>query len=193
LKEWKIIKSPLPENPTIHRIELYRQYKFESFDLAIEYISKVAVACDIFPHHPRWENIWTTLSVWLTTWDIVHMISYKDIMLARHMDKLFLDYSNSVENKHSGKRIEHEKSEFINQIKKLIGEDNLESAFEYLNAFITLNPEKDISDDFILLTGSFNQTQKAKRRGEQTIEQINCEIDKQRARLLDLLNHYNLH
>ncbi|MBK8080618.1 MAG: 4a-hydroxytetrahydrobiopterin dehydratase [Saprospiraceae bacterium] len=47
--------------------ELYRAYNFNDFDSVILFMLKVAVGCNIFPHHPRWENTWTTLKVWLST------------------------------------------------------------------------------------------------------------------------------
>lgn len=53
LTEWKVVSSPLPDNPFVTKNELYREYRFEDFDKVIEFMTKVAVGCNIFPHHPR--------------------------------------------------------------------------------------------------------------------------------------------
>ena len=94
LKEWKVVKSTLPENPIISRTELYREYRFKNFNSVMEYMNKVATECNRIPHHPRWENTWATLKVWLTTWDVEHTISLKDIKLARFMDETFNEYES---------------------------------------------------------------------------------------------------
>ncbi|MBK6995363.1 MAG: 4a-hydroxytetrahydrobiopterin dehydratase [Lewinellaceae bacterium] len=130
LTEWKIISSPLPENPFILRIELYREYIFEDFDKVLEFMTEVAIGCNIFPHHPRWENTWTTLRVWLTTWDIKHIISYKDIMLARYMERVYEKYVLSSENVHTTNRREKKIAEFLERIMQLIAKDEIEQAFE---------------------------------------------------------------
>jgi pterin-4a-carbinolamine dehydratase len=41
---------------------------------------------------PDWQNIWVSLRVWLTTWDIGHRPSFKDIRLAEYLEKLYRDY-----------------------------------------------------------------------------------------------------
>jgi pterin-4a-carbinolamine dehydratase len=91
LFKWKKVVSQLPEDPTKERIELFRQYNFKTFLGAIEFMRQVAPGCDIQLHHPRWENIWCTLRVYLTTWDIGHKISDRDIQLAKYLDQ---EYSN---------------------------------------------------------------------------------------------------
>jgi pterin-4a-carbinolamine dehydratase len=92
LSGWKKVVSQLPENPGEVRIELFRGYRFKSFQQAIEFMSQVAPGCDIAIHHPRWENIWKSLKVYLTTWDIEHRISDRDIQLAKYFDKVYSDF-----------------------------------------------------------------------------------------------------
>jgi pterin-4a-carbinolamine dehydratase len=113
---WKLVASPLPENPSQDRVELFREYIFKSFDQVLEYMSKVAPICNTLPHHPRWENTWTTLKIYLSTWDSNHIISYKDIMLARHMESLFKEYGETYVNVHATKRIDRELGEFLTHI-----------------------------------------------------------------------------
>ena len=56
-------------------------------------MNEVAPGCDIAIHHPRWENIWKTVKVYLTTWDIGHRISDRDIQLARYLDQAYSDFA----------------------------------------------------------------------------------------------------
>lgn len=142
LTEWKVVSSPLPDNPFDTRVELYREYRFEDFDKAIEYMTKVATGCNIFPHHPRWENTWTALRVWLTTWDVKHIITFKDILLARYMERVYEEYFTPADNQHTSNRKEIEKQDFLEKIRQLIAKDEIEKAFERITEYSTLNPEK---------------------------------------------------
>jgi pterin-4a-carbinolamine dehydratase len=92
LLKWKKVVSPLPEDSTKVRIEIFRQYNFKTFRHAVEFMNQVAPGCDIALHHPRWENVWRTVRVYLTTWDIGHQISDRDIQLAKYFDKAFSDF-----------------------------------------------------------------------------------------------------
>ncbi len=40
-------------------------------------------------HHPRWENQWRTVTVYLSTWDIGFRISQLDIDLAGILDRIY--------------------------------------------------------------------------------------------------------
>lgn len=99
LPEWTKIVSPLPENPSETRSELFREFKFRSFQEAVKFMEQVAPGCDIAMHHPRWENIWKTIRVFLTTWDIGHHISDRDIQLARYFDRAYSDYPGKAKPK----------------------------------------------------------------------------------------------
>jgi pterin-4a-carbinolamine dehydratase len=61
LTGWQYVKSPLPENPKAFRMELFREYRFPSFQAVIRFMREVSVGCDIADHHPRSE-ISTTCS-----------------------------------------------------------------------------------------------------------------------------------
>jgi pterin-4a-carbinolamine dehydratase len=95
LLRWKKVITPLPEEPDKNRIELLREYKFKTFIDAINFMHQTAPVCDQALHHPRWENIWKTVSVYLTTWDIGHRISDRDIQLAKFLDHAFANFSGS--------------------------------------------------------------------------------------------------
>ena len=59
-------------------------------------MAQVAPGCDIAMHHPRWENIWKTIRVYLTTWDIKHRISDRDIQLARYFDRAYAEFDGRI-------------------------------------------------------------------------------------------------
>ncbi len=92
LSRWRKVVSPLPDNPDTVRTELFREYRFKNFRDAIRFISEVAPGCDIANHHPRWENIYATLKVYLTTWDIEHRISDRDIQLAKYFETAYSEF-----------------------------------------------------------------------------------------------------
>jgi pterin-4a-carbinolamine dehydratase len=96
LHDWKIVEGPLPENPQQLRIELHRTFLFRSFRDVIVFMAEVADFADKGRHHPRWENIFKTLRVYLTTWDIGHRISPLDIQLALYFDRAYQDYEEST-------------------------------------------------------------------------------------------------
>jgi pterin-4a-carbinolamine dehydratase len=95
LLRWKKVITPLPDAPDKNRIELFREYKFKTFIDAVNFMYETAPVCDQALHHPRWENIWKTVSVYLTTWDIGHRISDRDIQLAKFLDHAFANFPGS--------------------------------------------------------------------------------------------------
>ena len=74
------------------RTELMRAYEFASFDDAMHFMFSATRHISKINHHPDWENIWRTVTVWLTTWDIGHKPSHYDIELAQYLDELYGNY-----------------------------------------------------------------------------------------------------
>lgn len=68
--------------------DLHRVYEFASFEDAVAFMGSAAEYITRVQHHPRWENVWRSVSVWLSTWDIGHRISPLDVDLARHLDEV---------------------------------------------------------------------------------------------------------
>lgn len=188
LLEWHVVKSPLPEDPFITREELFREFRFEDFDKVLEFMTKVGVACNTFPHHPRWENVWTTLKVWLSTWDSTHIISYKDIMLARHMEQVFREFSVVTTETRTEERVKKEQLDFVHKMKELISADKLEETFTKINIYTAVNTEKSIRDELILLTQRYNRVRKFDRTNTQPLETLNLELQKVSQSLLDVLD-----
>lgn len=139
LHGWRLIESPLPENPFKVRKELYKKYCFESFHKVVDYLDDLKEICDVLPHHPRIENVWATLEVYLSTWAINYDISYKDIQLAKNMDKLYAEkykVSSSIE-----VRKLKENNHFVDEIKFLIEKDEVKAAIKKLDVFFKINKE----------------------------------------------------
>lgn len=94
IPEWSVVESPLPQDQRKKRIELFRELGFRSFRDVLEFMAEVGTFCDQANHHPRWENVYRTLWVHLTTWDIGHRISHLDLILAAHIDRTFAQYQH---------------------------------------------------------------------------------------------------
>ena len=92
LKDWEVVSGPSPEGSDKRREELYRTFKFRNFLDVFGFMAEVADFADKVNHHPRWENIYETLSVYLTTWDIGHRISHLDVQLAQFFDRVYQGY-----------------------------------------------------------------------------------------------------
>lgn len=99
MKGWDYVESHIPGDYPNSRWELRRVYKFRDFreamafmNNAIDYIEKP----NPYPHHPRWENVWRTVTVWLSSWDIQHRVSRLDIRLAKELDRIYSYFSASV-------------------------------------------------------------------------------------------------
>jgi len=88
LAGWKAVVSDIPGHEPNKRAELYRVFEFASFEDAIAFMGRAARRISEMDHHPRWENIWLTISVWLTTWDIGQKPTALDLQLARYLEEL---------------------------------------------------------------------------------------------------------
>ncbi|KGG12901.1 MULTISPECIES: 4a-hydroxytetrahydrobiopterin dehydratase [Prochlorococcus] len=77
LPEWK-----LEDN------KLQRTFKFDNFIQAFGFISKVALLSESSNHHPEWDNVYSKVSIKLTTHDLGG-ISSLDIKLANEINAVF--------------------------------------------------------------------------------------------------------
>ena len=85
---WEIIETDLPGLEPKKRTELFRKFEFASFEDAMAFMGAAEQKISAIDHHPRWENIWRTVLVWLSTWDIGHKPSILDLELARYLEDL---------------------------------------------------------------------------------------------------------
>ena len=91
LHEWELVDDRVgPDGKK--KVELMRAYEFVSFEDAIHFMSTATRHITNVDHHPDWENIWKTITVRLTTWDIGHKPSVYDVELAEYLDQLYQDY-----------------------------------------------------------------------------------------------------
>jgi pterin-4a-carbinolamine dehydratase len=89
LPRWEPVESLIPGEYPKSRYEIRKVYTFESFESAIEFMNLAIRPIDKLKHHPRWENQWRTVTVYLTTWDIGFRVSRLDIDLAKAFDRIY--------------------------------------------------------------------------------------------------------
>src|SRR6266487_316689 len=90
--EWRLTSTFIPGKEPNKQTELMRTYEFARFEDAIDFMAEAAKHISVVQHHPRWENTWRTVRVWLSTWDIGHKPSQYDLDLAEYLDNLFGKY-----------------------------------------------------------------------------------------------------
>ena len=86
---WEITYAPVPGQAPKEMQEISKKYEFKSFEDTIDFMNKTRSFISKIDHHPRWENIWRTLLIHLSTWDIGHKVSKLDIDLAMLFEKEF--------------------------------------------------------------------------------------------------------
>ncbi len=70
---------------------LYKQFNFDDFKHAWEFMGEVAKLAEEYQHHPRWENEWSVVQIWLITHEGGQKITDKDRQLADAIDKVYGD------------------------------------------------------------------------------------------------------
>jgi 4a-hydroxytetrahydrobiopterin dehydratase len=76
----------LPEwRPVDGRDAIIRRFKFENFNAAWGFMSRVALQAERMDHHPEWSNVYATVEITLSTHDCGGL-SEKDVALARFID-----------------------------------------------------------------------------------------------------------
>jgi pterin-4a-carbinolamine dehydratase len=91
--EWKIIESEKPGTLGDMMRELYRIYEFKDYDAAWRFLQLVDESgIRPYNHHPRWQNMYNRLEVWLATSNIGHKPSQKDVRLAKIIESIWEDF-----------------------------------------------------------------------------------------------------
>lgn len=67
---------------------LFKQFTFINFKEAFDFMTQVAVVAEAQNHHPRWENEWNVVKIWLLTHDQQSRITDNDRKLASTIDSL---------------------------------------------------------------------------------------------------------
>jgi 4a-hydroxytetrahydrobiopterin dehydratase len=75
--------------------KLYRLFKFKDFSSAFAFMTRVAFLAETANHHPRWTNEYNKVEIWLSTHDANNTVTEKDRELARQINGLIADVSDS--------------------------------------------------------------------------------------------------
>lgn len=67
--------------------KLHREFRFPDFVAAFGFMTRVALVAEAMDHHPEWSNVYSRVSVDLTSHD-AGGITTRDVALARRMDEL---------------------------------------------------------------------------------------------------------
>ena len=76
LKHWKKVRG---------REAIYQAFRFNDFNEAFGFMTRVARKAEQMDHHPEWSNIYNKVNVTLTTHD-AGGVSKRDIDLAKFID-----------------------------------------------------------------------------------------------------------
>ena len=71
----------------VQRSKLRREWKFSNFVEAFGFMTKVAMLSEAMNHHPEWSNVYSTVTIELTTHDL-NGLTNRDIQLAKAIDLL---------------------------------------------------------------------------------------------------------
>ena len=93
MPDWELTISEIPGKEPLKRTEFKKVFEFVSFEDAMNFMHVASRQVSKVNHHPRWENIWRTVTVWLSTWDIGHKPSRLDVDLSRFLEDLYRSYS----------------------------------------------------------------------------------------------------
>lgn len=89
LPRWHIEFSDDPTQAHYKRVELTATFEFTTFKRAMEFVNLAAQHASDNNHHPRWMNVWRSVTVWLSTWDAGHRVTALDIAFARFLDRKY--------------------------------------------------------------------------------------------------------
>jgi ribonuclease HI len=70
---------------------LYKEFSFKDFVQAFGFMQTIAAEAEKRQHHPRWENEWNKVRVWLSTHDAGDKVTEKDRSFAQYIDSLTVD------------------------------------------------------------------------------------------------------
>ncbi len=75
---------------------LYKEFTFKDFVGAFGFMTKVAQVAQAQNHHPRWENAYNKLQIWLSTHSAGDSITEKDHNLAEAIDEIHEKYESDT-------------------------------------------------------------------------------------------------
>ncbi len=90
---------------------LYKQFVFHNFSDAWAFMERVAKAADHVDHHPRWQNDWNVVDIWLSTHEQGMSITENDRKLANTIDMLAV-----VEDEYQSEKIVDNEATIITEV-----------------------------------------------------------------------------
>ena len=73
--------------------ELCASFTFSNFRQAFAFMTEVAIEAERMNHHPRWENVWNKVDIYLSTHDAGDIVTEKDQELAKTISSIFDQYT----------------------------------------------------------------------------------------------------
>ena len=70
---------------------LYKQFNFKDFKAAWAFMGQVAELAEQCQHHPRWENEWSVVQIWLSTHEGSQRITDRDREMTECIDAFLAD------------------------------------------------------------------------------------------------------
>jgi 4a-hydroxytetrahydrobiopterin dehydratase len=95
LPNWDIVERT-PAGSDHSHTELHRLFEFSSFPEAMHFMLTAARFIQMTDHHPSWQNTYSKVEVWITTGELKHRLSSKDVTLAHYLEGLFQHYKESL-------------------------------------------------------------------------------------------------
>jgi pterin-4a-carbinolamine dehydratase len=62
---WELSRSPLPDQHLKQCVEIMKAFRFQRFEDAIAFMQAAVPDINRLNHHPRWENVWKTVTIWV--------------------------------------------------------------------------------------------------------------------------------
>ncbi|MEM8860092.1 MAG: 4a-hydroxytetrahydrobiopterin dehydratase [Chloroflexota bacterium] len=95
--KWQVVASEQSKAEGGIKKELYRAFKFRTYDEAFAFMTAVSEQVIVpLNHHPRWLNDYNRLEIWFTTFDYGYQISNLDLQAAEQIERLWLESPSSA-------------------------------------------------------------------------------------------------
>jgi pterin-4a-carbinolamine dehydratase len=92
-RKWHIVKGEKTGEPGDYVEELYRLFEFETYEDAWHFMEEVDErGVRPYNHHPRWQNMYNRVEVWLSTCNTGHKPSLRDLRLARIFEEIWGEF-----------------------------------------------------------------------------------------------------
>jgi len=94
--DWRVQYRSHPTDPGAQRRGIGTTLTFRDFRDAMHFMTTAAWGIHERNHHPEWENIWKTVVIWITQFDIGGDITARNIELAEYLMSVYEPYAKTV-------------------------------------------------------------------------------------------------